>query len=169
MAYNARILLGRIAKVHGYEGVVTIRLERTFTEKITEMESVFLEIEGKPVPFLISESEYDDSGILKVKFDGYGSIEKVSQFTGCRVFLNSEKKEDITNMDFSGFKVYLKDNTLAGTIRAIIENPGQWIINVETESGKELLIPFHEDFIISSDRKKKIIVMDLPEGLTEMN
>jgi 16S rRNA processing protein RimM len=155
--------------VHGHEGIVIIRLEKTHKEKITEMELVFLEIEGKLVPFFISESEYNDSGILKLKFDGYDSIEKVSQFTGCRVFLNSEKKEDITTMDFRGFKVYLKDNTLAGTIRAIIDNPGQWILNIETENGKELLVPFHEDFILSSDSKKKIIVMDLPDGLTEMN
>lgn len=167
--YNARRLLGHIAKVHGHEGIVTIRLERTFTEKITEMESVFLEIEGKLVPFIITESEYDDSGILKLKFEGYDSIEKVSQFTGCRIFLNSEKEEDITKMDFRGFKVYLKDNTLAGTIMAIIENPGQLIINVETENGKEILIPFHEDFIIKIDKKKKVIQMDIPEGLTEIN
>ena len=34
---------------------------------------------------------------------------------------------------------------------------------------KEILIPFHEDFIVSIDKKKKIIIMDIPEGLTEIN
>ncbi len=32
------------------------------------MESVFLEIEGKPVPFFISESEYPGGDILRLKF-----------------------------------------------------------------------------------------------------
>ncbi len=42
-------------------------------------------------------------------------------------------------------------------------------MKINTPAGKELLIPFHEDFIISIDKRKKIIIMDLPEGLTEIN
>ena len=54
MAYKNDILLGRITKVSGYEGAVTVKLEKIFTENIPQMESVFLEIEGRPVPFFIS-------------------------------------------------------------------------------------------------------------------
>ena len=172
MSYNTGILLGRIAKVQGYEGAVTIRLEKTFTDNIPEMESVFLEIEGKPVPFLISESDHRGAGILRLEFKGYDSVEKINEFTGCRVFLKSGKGQKIRHNDLSffvGFKVTSGDKSMAGTIREIIENPGQWLISVETEKGKEILIPFHEDFIIKIDRKKKIIKMDLPEGLTEIN
>jgi len=32
-----------------------------------------------------------------------------------------------------------------------------------------VLIPFHEDLINKVDRRRKIITMDLPEGLTELN
>ena len=172
MIYNAGILLGHIKKVHGFEGAVTVKLEKTFTENIPEMESVFLEIEGKPVPFLISESEHPDAGNLILKFEGYDSFEKVNELTGCRVFLSAGevgKTEGSNLIDLKGFKVKLHNNRLAGTIREIIENPGQWLISVETEKGKELLIPFHEDFIIKVDKKKKIIKMDLPEGLMEIN
>ena len=56
MAYNANILLGRILKIQGYDGTITVKLEKDFIDNIPEMESVFLEIEGKPVPFFISSS-----------------------------------------------------------------------------------------------------------------
>ena len=103
MAYISNILLGRITKISGYEGAVTVKLEKTFTEDIPHLESVFLEIEGKPVPFFISGSEYSGADILKLTFDGYGSIEKVSGFTGCRVFLTSggsggSHKDDISDL-----------------------------------------------------------------------
>ncbi len=62
MAYNANILLGRISKVHGFEGAVTVKLEKNLIENIPDMESVFLEIEGKPVPFFIEESDYPGGG-----------------------------------------------------------------------------------------------------------
>jgi hypothetical protein len=58
MTYTCNILLGRIIKIIGYEGAVAVKLENIFTENIPQMESVFIEIEGKPVPFFISGSEY---------------------------------------------------------------------------------------------------------------
>ncbi|MCX6334341.1 MAG: ribosome maturation factor RimM [Bacteroidia bacterium] len=171
MAYNANILLGRISKVHGYEGAVTVKLEKTFIENIPYMESVFLEIEGKPVPFFIDESEYPGSDILRLKFEGYGTFEKVNEFTGCRVFLTTGEKEHTSAgvMSFQNYKVILPDNNLVGTISDIIENPGQWLLNISTPDKKEILIPFHEDLIRSIDKRKKVIIMDLPEGLLEIN
>ena len=89
MAYKNDILLGRITKVSGYEGAVTVKLERFFSEKLPHMESVFLEIEGRPVPFFIAGSEYSGADILKLQFEGYESSEKVSEFIGCQVFLTT--------------------------------------------------------------------------------
>jgi len=171
MAYRADIQLGRITKVHGFEGGVTVRLEKTFIENIPEMESVFIEIEGKPVPFLISESDYPGGDIIWLKFTGYKSIENVSEFTGCRMFLTSGEKEDnhADAATFHNYRIFLPNDSQVGTITEIIENPGQWLLQIITPAGKELLIPFHEDFIVSIDKRKKIIVMDLPEGLLEIN
>jgi ribosomal 30S subunit maturation factor RimM len=42
-------------------------------------------------------------------------------------------------------------------------------MNVRIEKDKEILIPLHEDLIIRIDNKKKIIKMDLPQGLMEIN
>jgi len=171
MSYKTGILLGRITKVKGYEGTVTIRLEKSFTEEIPGLNPVFLEIEGKPVPFFTTEPDYTGGGLLKLKLDGFESLEGLNEFTGCRVFLDAGEGEQnpVKNISgIAGFKVLTKDRITAGTIREIIENPGQWLMSVETESGRELLIPLHEDLIIKVDKKKKTILMDLPEGLMEI-
>ena len=171
MAYNANILLGRISKAYGFEGAVTVKLEKTFIENIPDMESVFLEIEGKPVPFFIEESYYPGADILRLKFTGYNTFEKVNEFTGCKVFLTTGERNnnEADIKTFHNFKICLADNSLIGTIREIIENPGQWLLQIATPDGKELLIPFHEDLIIAIDNRKKIIKMDLPDGLFEIN
>ena len=78
MIYHTGILLGRIKSIHGPDGTVAVKLERDFTEKIPEMEWVFLEIEGKPVPFFISESEYKGGEILKIRFENYYTFEKLN-------------------------------------------------------------------------------------------
>jgi len=172
VVYNADILLGTITKVYGHEGAVTVRLVNNFIENIPEMESVFLEIEGKPVPFIISESVYGGGNILRLKFEGYGTLERVTEFTGCRVFLTSTENlsgyEDTGN-DITGFRVLLQDKSFLGTVTAQIDSPGQTLLNIKTETGKQILVPFHKDLIVRSDRKKGVIVMDLPEGLADLN
>ena len=159
--------------MHGYEGAVTVRLEKTFTEKnIPVLESVFLEIDGKPVPFFISSSEYRGADIIRLKFEDYDSPEKVSEFTGCHVFLTTGENipdEGSKQDQLSGYQIHLVDDTLLGTITEVIENPEQSLINIESGDGKEILIPLHKDFIINIDNKRKIIIMDLPEGLIEIN
>ena len=172
MAYNNNILLGRITKLNGYEGAVTVKLEKIFSENIPRMESVFLEIEGRPVPFFISGYDYSGADILKLSFDGYESIEKVSEFTGCRIFLTTGKSgrthtDDITNL--VGYLVLEQNDNFLGTITGIIQNPGQWLLSIASPSEKEILIPLHNDFIVSIDDAKKTIIMDIPDGLTDIN
>ena len=172
MAYKSDILLGRIIKVSGFEGAVTVKLERLFSGKLPNMESVFLEIEGRSVPFFISDSDYSGADILRLKFDGYDSSDKVIEFVGCRVFLTTpapvdNKAEEIKSL--LGYTVLTTDNIILGTIDEIIPNPGQWLLSVTSESKKEILIPLHENFIIRIDNKKKIIIMDIPDGLLEIN
>jgi 16S rRNA processing protein RimM len=157
--------------MYGFEGAVTVKLEKTFIENIPDMESVFIETEGKPVPFFIEESEYPGGDILRLKFSGYSTFESVKDFAGCRIFLTTGKKQESgTNVKtLIGYKVCLSDKSLIGTISEIIENPGQWLLQITAPSGKKLLIPFHEDLIRSIDNRKNTIVMDLPEGLTDLN
>ncbi len=65
---------------------------------------------------------------------------------------------------------YIADEgKLLGSISDVISNNGQWLINVTSSDKKSILIPFHEDFIVSIDKSKKIIIMNIPEGLTEIN
>ena len=61
------------------------------------------------------------------------------------------------------------EKKILGIVTEIIQNPGQWLLNVSSPEGRNMLIPLHEDFIVKIDKVKKILVMDIPEGLTEIN
>jgi 16S rRNA processing protein RimM len=172
MAYKSDILLGRITKVSGFEGAVSVKLEKIFIENIPIMESVFLEIEGRPVPFFISDSEYSGADVLKLKFKDYITVDKISEFVGCRVLLTTppvenQRSEDI--QELTGYKVLIKSKVYLGIVAEVIPNPGQWILSILSDENREILIPFHKDFTVSIDRITKTLIMDLPEGLTEIN
>lgn len=172
MAYSYSILLGHISKVSGFEGAVTVKLEKSFIENLPQMESLFLEIEGRAVPFFISESYYPGGDILRLTFVGYDAADKVSEFKGCKIYLTSEistaeRMDDFG--DITGYEVFTENNQLLGHIKEVIQNPGQWLLNITSPHKKEILIPLHEDFIILLDDKKKMMILKIPEGLLEIN
>jgi 16S rRNA processing protein RimM len=172
MAYRKGILLGRITRVSGFEGAVAVKLDKGFSENTEELESVFLEIEGRPVPFFIEYSEYSGGDILKLKFEGYDSPEKIVEFSGCSVFLttkseNNKREDEI--MLLIGYTVLTADSVIIGTVSELIDNPGQLLLDVKTSHGKSVLIPLHEDLIVRIDKANNQLVMNIPEGLLEIN
>jgi 16S rRNA processing protein RimM len=172
MPYTPGILIGQITKTSGFEGTVIVRLEKRFIENIPEPESVFLQVEGRPVPFFIDSLEYSGGDILKLTFTGYDSTEKVSEFRGCNVFLTSgspEKEADPGLLILKGYSVFDADKNTVGIVKEVISNPGQFLLDIETSGGKQVLVPFHEDLIVSIDNRRKKIIMELPEGLREIN
>jgi 16S rRNA processing protein RimM len=81
--------------------------------------------------------------------------------------LKNIKKTD--KQELAGFQVYIEKNRLLGSISEVVLNNGQWLLLVTSTEEKEILIPFHEHFIVSIDKRKKIVFMEIPEGLTEIN
>jgi 16S rRNA processing protein RimM len=172
MAYKKQILLGKISKVHGHAGAVNVRLEQGFSENIQDLESVFIETDGRPVPFFIASAEQPDNLVLRLWFEGYESAEKVKEFVGCRLFLtepsnNAGPVSDL--MDLINYRLFSQDNISTGVITGIIENPGQILLNILASSGNEFLIPLHEDLVKEIDTENRIIYMFIPEGIADIN
>jgi 16S rRNA processing protein RimM len=172
MTYYSNILLGRISKVNSYDGTVTVKSEKGYFDDINEMESVFLEIEGKLVPFFIEETEYGGAEILRIKFKYYESSEKVNEFVGCNVFLASDisaEKDHDEITDLIGFSIFSQDNQLLGVITQIIPNRSQWLLQVTSPLKKEILIPLHEDFLVEIKKENRSVIMNIPDGLADLN
>jgi 16S rRNA processing protein RimM len=172
MAFTKRILLGRIIKIHPYKGTVTVELSKGILSDISVLESVFLEIEGKQVPFFINQFEDNGSGFLKLNFEGYESSGKMEGFNGCRIFIDSEAL-NVTDYpglaDLSGFSVYSQDDEFIGKATRIINSPGQLLLQIYADQDREILIPLHEDLIVKIDEKHKTLKLVIADGLVDVN
>jgi 16S rRNA processing protein RimM len=166
------ILLGKITGVHGKDGTVTVKVIKDFSEDIPELESVFLEIEGIPVPFFIEYIELINPGTIHIKFEDYDNISKVSEFTGSSVLIpnradfNNNRKE---GQALTGYKVFSDSNNSVGIIEEIIQNPGQWLFKVRSGEKDYILVPVHEDLIVEINHENRIVRMIIPDGLTDIN
>lgn len=52
-----------------------------------------------------------------------------------------------------------------GVVTEFVDIPGNPCLEVETEKNETVLLPFHEDLIVSVNPDERIISMDIPEGL----
>ncbi|MDT8402230.1 MAG: ribosome maturation factor RimM [Bacteroidales bacterium] len=167
------VLLGKITKVHGYGGAVMVKPVDYIPGELKEMEWVFIEIEGKPVPFFISSLSEHASGNVILKFENYDSSEVMKEFTGCSVFLKHDYDEEVNEIKphliLTGFKVFNKANEFIGTVNKVMSLPMQYMLVLEGADNTEKLIPLNEGWILEIDKEAGILTMDLPEGLVNIN
>jgi len=169
MTYKCNILLGKIIKVNVHNATITLK---TLINNVPELKSVFIEINGRPVPFFIAESDFHSADLLNMKLVDYDTADKINEFKGCRVFLTSDdalNPHSDNYEDLTGFSVFDENENKVGIINSVIENPKQWLFSILSVNKKEILLPVHEDLILSIDNVKKFIIEKIPEGLLDIN
>jgi 16S rRNA processing protein RimM len=150
-----------------------IALEGEISEKIKEMESVFVEIDGRPVPFFFEYVNNTSPNTLVAKFDYYDSDSSVAEFVSCRVFSDNETL--ITYSDsklpiyLNGYLLLDSDRREIGEIHKVLSFPRQVMLELRNARSEEILIPYSEDMILEVDDLNKILVLDLPEGIDSIN
>ena len=164
--------LGTLIKAQGVGGFFVLALNTLHPEDIREMESVFMEIDGLPVPFFISRfSDMGKSSIL-VKFDDIDSNEKAKEFIGCKIFISTDKVNIPDNLhskatDFTGYKIVDMKHGDIGNITEIMDIRENPLFKVRSENN-EYMIPVNESIIKEINHNKKVILTDLPEGLLDI-
>ena len=67
-----------------------------------------------------------------------------------------------------GWKVRNADGQSVGTVVDYEDIPGNLCLWVERPGGEEVLIPFHEELVISLDESSQTLTLSIPEGVLEL-
>ena len=162
--------IGFIRKSHGVKGEVILEFEPELDFAVTGASRFFIDLDGLLVPFFISANglRLKSSNSAIVKFEWVESGNYATRLIGKEVYLFlSEIDVDMKKDYYSGlidYQVYNKDNEFAGVISEAENFSGNVVLKV-VSAGKEFLIPFNEELLISIDEKKKKICLQIPEGL----
>ncbi len=149
-----------------------LRLNGDFADDIEPGEPLFVEVDEILVPFFIEEVEaFPDRALVRLEF--ISNPMDVKKITGKSVYL--EKTEALEESRISddnggfyiGYSIQDKTSGIEGIIKEFIDNPLNPLFIVENESS-EFLLPVHEDFILEIDHKKKLMILELPEGLADI-
>jgi 16S rRNA processing protein RimM len=165
--------LGHISKTFGYKGAVVFVLDVDTPENYKKLESVFIDINEKLVPFFIkSFSLPHNSRFATVLFENIDSTEKAQSLLNHKLYLPLTLLPPLKGNQFYyheiiGFEVNDEVHGNIGKITGIIDMPHYAIIQVD-HKGKEILIPAIKDIIKTLDREKNILHINAPDGLIEL-
>ncbi|HDP76321.1 MAG TPA: 16S rRNA processing protein RimM [Bacteroidales bacterium] len=164
--------IGFIQRTHGINGELAVSLSSLVEFNPEELESVFLEIEGIPVPFFITRIRFQNPEKAIVKFDDVDSIEQAQELYGVRMLIPShsvELDDEVYLSDLVGYKVLNTEKSEVGVIVDYTEHFMNATFELVTPDGKHVLIPAADELIVELDTSARRLEMELPEGLIDLN
>ncbi|MFZ5941000.1 MAG: ribosome maturation factor RimM [Bacteroidota bacterium] len=160
--------IGTLARPHGVSGELRMNIHPSLAESIEPGIPLFVETDGQRVPFFVEESTQvaADSLILRLNF--IDSPEEAAKFAGARVFSSLEDDgadSPLSDLgELEGYTVKDEKAGILGEIRAIAGHPDNPLFEIE-RNGALHLAPAASELIVKVDRKKKILITRLPEGI----
>lgn len=164
--------LGKIVKKYSFKGEVLAKLDTDEPELYENLDTIFIELKNNLVPFFIEQSQFHKSELLRIKFEDVETEADADALIKCDLYLPLEFLPNLDDDKFYyheviGFHIKDKNHGEIGIIKGINDMTAQALFEVEFE-GKEILIPLNDDFIISVDKKNKIILVETPQGLIDL-
>ncbi len=167
------IHLGYIRRTFGYKGELTIFVNSPFGYDLGDIDFLFIDIDKEIVPFYIENLTLRDDNSVLVKLQDIDNADLAKQFVNHDLYiskndLKSKPGHPFNFMEIIGFDV--RDNTHGpvGKVEEIINNREQYLLRITT--GKtEILVPFVEEIIVEIDKKGKVVFIDAPVGLIDLN
>ena len=186
--------IGRFTRTHGIHGEIEVH----FTDDVFDRggaDYVFLKIDGLYVPFFLEDYRFKGSESALFTLDGIDSDTAARELVGHTVYypLDARPVEDEDTISslraFTGFRLLIVDRqalaetaeggdetsedgvpTLElGTVKHVETTTANTLLTVEVEGGEDVLLPLHDDFVVDYDLRERYLVLDVPEGLIDLN
>lgn len=163
--------LGYVIKKHGLSGEVNILLDVDVPQEYQNLESVFVEINDKLVPFFIESISIKGNKAI-VRFEDVNTAEQADELKGKGLFLPLTVLPELDDDKFYYHQIisyHVMDVTAGdiGTIKDVYTSPKQDLLAIDHQ-GKEVLVPINDEIIGKVDHESKILNVDLPEGLLDI-
>ena len=176
--------VAQVLKSNGTDGELVMSFRDIAPEDINIKEPVFIVFDGLPVPFFIESFTRRGNSKALVHLTDIESQEDVEEIVGKAVYIDGDNIPEMT-LEEDGYAALIGWTVLTpsgdfhdvipeededmefmevGEITDFIDIPNNPCIEVETKNGA-VMMPLHEDFILSVDPEYQEIIMQIPEGL----
>jgi 16S rRNA processing protein RimM len=170
------IAIGHYNKAHGVAGEISATIDVDF-EVLRALSCLVSDIDGIFVPFFVNSVRPKNSDTVLLTIDGIDTEMEAARLVNHDIYAlkrdyrqeNDEYDADGYPLDyFIGFELRDSDGTRVGQISQVDEQTDNAIFMVE-DGDTEFLVPATDDLIVEFDLDKKVMVMNLPQGILDLN
>ncbi len=163
--------IGKLAASFGLGGELILQHSLGKKTSLKGLESIYIEeLPGSFIPYFIEKTKIKNEKEVFIKLEGVNSKETARKLTPKNIWLEEKdfKKFAFQSAPISllGYRIMNGENDL-GEIIEVLEQPHQILCTILYKE-KEALIPLHNESLLKIDKRKKIVYVDLPEGLLEL-
>lgn len=164
--------IGVLAKLHGFKGEYVMVSDSMISEEIEDWESVFIEIDGLPIPFFINSLRVTTESSVVIGFEGINSSDAAKEFLGNKVlqlFSVADYMEEASiNQELSGYTVIDKSVGKIGIVDQLLDYNHNLLLQI-LNGQEEILIPVSGETIVNLNHEDREILIDAPDGLINLN
>lgn len=164
--------IGFTKKTHGAQGELKVSIKDEYLEDFVNAEAVFIQVQGKPLPFFIENLR--DAGDILLKLEEVDSPAAAKELTSKELYMReTDLKVAVAVSPIHVFEQMvgyeLADETTGpiGNIISVETLPQQYLAIVSYQE-REVFIPLHANLVAAVDHQGKKITLRLPDGLLEL-
>ncbi len=172
--WDEMVVVGRIARVHGLRGGVVIDPQTDFPESRFSPGSIVYRSAGHgEIQRLRVRESRMHRGRPIVAFEGIESIDRAEPMAGAELRVPEASLEKLPasafyHHDLVGCRVETRSGAPVGIVERVEGDGGASRLAVGTDAG-EVLIPLAAAICVSVDVARKIVVIEPPDGLLDLN
>lgn len=169
--------IGYISKHRGLRGEV----ELVFTDDCFDTgtaDYLVLDMDGILVPFFWEEYSFKNNETIILKIEDIDTEEQAKKLVGHSVYYPKAclaPKGNDDNMTLSsykaltGFQVSDEQGNDLGVVAHVDDSSANILLTLDMPDGSEVMIPFHNDFLVDFNLRERTLTLSLPEGLLQLN
>ncbi len=163
--------IGKFVATFGVGGEMILLHHLGKKTSLKGLENIFIEKQkDELIPYFLESVKIKTADELYVKVEGINTKETARQLIHKQVWLTEEEFHRYAGksapISLLGYHIINEKNDL-GEILEVIEQPHQLLCRISLD-GKEALIPVHQDSLEKIDKKNKLVIVSLPEGLLDI-
>ena len=171
------VAAGKLIKPHGIKGELTVHPDNPFVDML-DIPYIVCCMDGIYVPFFIESVRSKGNTSFILKLDNIDSERKAKDMSGLDFYCSKElirKTQDKNEPaifswhELIGYQVEeVIQGINLGEVTNVDDSTQNILFCITNTSGKEILIPANQDFIVDIHEDEKILRLDLPSGLIEL-
>lgn len=161
--------VGVISSTHGLKGEVKVFPTTDDPERFRKLKKVYLDTGKDYMPLKVTGIKFFKNQVI-LKFQEFQDINEIEKYRGKDLLIDREQAVPLAEnenfiVDLIDMDVYDEEGKCLGTLTDVLQTGANDVYVVETDEGKEILLPAIPSCILDVDVEAAKMIVRIPEGL----